>query len=193
MRSLAATCLVLALLAATGCSGDGAGTTAKPVTTTPTVTPPVRAGHAAPELEALLPDRVSGRKLDKRSATGASVPTGGNPFSRELTTFLASEGKELADLRFANAHARGGKPVVELGVFEVQGVEGDALLRAIVASSRPGAPGLESSTATVSGKRVTRLVYPGGSILYLYARGEDVYYVGTQREDLARTVLAMFP
>ena len=40
---------------------------------------------------------------------------------------------------------------------------------------------------------MTKLVYPGGSTLYLYAHDDVVYYVGTQDEALAGTILAMFP
>jgi hypothetical protein len=82
---------------------------------------------------------------------------------------------------------------LETGVFQVSGVKASALQQAIVASSRSDAPGLTSSAATLSGKRETTLVYPGGSILYLYAHGDLVYYVGTQSRALAARLLAMYP
>lgn len=110
-----------------------------------------------------------------------------------MTAFLASVGKAPTDLRFANAHDPSGKLDLETGVFQVRGVDALTLRQAIASSSRPDAPGLTISTATLSGKRVTMLVYPGGSILYLYAHHGLVFYVGTQNQALAAHVLAMYP
>ena len=169
------------MLLAGGCGGADAQPTAPPRTSTP--------ARAAPELEALLPSELSGVRLRKASATGANV-FGSDAFSREMRRFLASVGRRPTDLRFANARDPAGRLDVETGVFEVRGVDGRALRSAIVASSRPGAPGLTTSTETLAGKRVTRLVYASGSTLYLYARGGRVFYVGTQDAELASTMLA---
>ncbi len=78
-------------------------------------------------------------------------------------------------------------------MFQVRGLAATTLLRAIVASSRPNAPGLTSSRATLSGKPVTRVAYPGGSTLYLCAHHGVVYYVGTQSEPLAAKAVASLP
>ena len=43
-----------------------------------------------------------------------------------------------------------------------------ALRKAIVASSRPNAPGLIAERSTLGSKPVTTVVYPGGAVLYLY-------------------------
>jgi hypothetical protein len=110
-----------------------------------------------------------------------------------MTRFLAKHGKRPNDLRFANAQTSSSNFQIELGVFQVRGVEGSALRRAIVASSRPNASGLTASAARLAGKRVTKLVYPGGSTLYLYAHDNLVFYVGTQNEALAGTILTMLP
>ena len=110
-----------------------------------------------------------------------------------MTSFLAKHGKRPSDLRFANAQTSSRTSPIELGVFQVRGLPGSALRQAIVESSRPAAPELKASTATLSGKPVTKLVYPGGQTLYLYANGDRVFYVGTQDEALAGTILAMFP
>jgi hypothetical protein len=140
----------------------------------------------------LLPGTVDGIKLKKGSTTG-SVVFGSDAFSRHMSRFLASRGKRASDLRFANAQDPSGSLDLETGVFQVRGVKASALEEAIVDSSRPDAPGLTSSAATLSGKRVTALVYPGGSILYLYAHRDLVFYVGTQNKGLAARVLAKYP
>jgi hypothetical protein len=40
---------------------------------------------------------------------------------------------------------------------------------------------------------VTKVVYPGGAVLYLYPNGDRVFYVGTQNRALARRILATLP
>ena len=150
------------------------------------------AAHAAPELEALLPDELDGTPLRKGSTTGAVV-FGGNAFGERVTRFLAKHGKKPGDLRFANAQASPRAAEVELGVFEVKGLDGSLLRRAIVDASRPNAPGLKAVAASLAGKPVTSLVYPGGTTVYLYPHGDAVYYVGTQDTTLAERALETFP
>jgi hypothetical protein len=152
----------------------------------------VKKGHAAPDLEALLPNKINGVALKKGSTTG-SVVFGSDAFSRSMTGFLTSIGKAPTDLRFANAQDPSGALDLETGVFQLHGVAASRLRQAIVNSSRPDAPGLTISSATLSGRRVTTLVYPGGSVLYLYGHGDLVFYVGTQSEVLASRVLAQYP
>jgi hypothetical protein len=195
---------VLALVAApglvaAGCAGSdadsGERTDSPPPASGPSTAPPPApppATHAAPELEALLPSEIDGVALTKGSATGADV-FGSDAFSREMTRFLAGEGRKPADLRFANALDASQTLDVETGVFQASGVDARALKRAIVASSRPSAPGLTTSTAMLGGKRVTTLGYASGSTLYLYEQGDRVFYVGTRSEELASSVLAMLP
>jgi hypothetical protein len=184
-RLLALLALALALAAA-GCGGGSSTTTTEAATTTL----PPRVTHAAPDLEALLPGRINGVKLDKGSATGAGV-FGGDAFSREMTQRLAAAGKAPADLRFANAQSP--KTEFEIGVFEVPGMSAADLRAAIVASSRPNSPGLIAEPATLGGKPVTTVVYPGGTVLYLYEHGDHVFYIGTQNKALAAKAIGLLP
>jgi hypothetical protein len=188
----------LVLVAGCGGGGDSASppttTVAAPPTTAATTTtsrPPV--SHAAPDLEALLPGAVDGHRLEKGSTTGASVLSGGDAFSRQLTRFLAAAGKQPIDLRFANAQDPTGTFEVEVGVFQVEGMKAPALRDAIVESSRPNAPGLQVSQDTLGGKPVTSVVYPGGTALYLYEQGDHVFYVGTQSRTIAASVVERLP
>jgi hypothetical protein len=190
VRVLVPIAVAAVLLAGAGCShGGSTATTATNAGTTGTAP---AAKHAAPDLEALLPGKVEGKPLRKGSTTGAVV-FGRNAFGAAMTRFLAAHGKTPRDLRFANAQTSSSALEVEVGVFEVRGLDGAALARAIVSSSRPNAPGLTSSTATLSGRRVTKVVYPGGSTLYLYPSGDRAFYVGTQSEALAGKLLARLP
>ena len=143
--------------------------------------------HAAPGLEALLPGTIDGHRLAKGSTTGAVVLGGSNAFSSALRRILADAGKQPSDLLFANAQDSTGG--LEVGVFRVRGLAAPALRDAIVRSSRPNAPDLDVSRVVLGGTPVTKLVYPGGSALYLYAHEGVVYYVGTQDEALAGRIL----
>ena len=78
---------------------------------------------------------------------------------------------------------------VEIGVFHVRGLAPSALRDAIVRSSRPNAPGLAVSNVILGGTRVTKVVYPGGATLYLYAHDGVVYYLGTPDEALAARIV----
>jgi hypothetical protein len=188
-RLLALLALVLALGAA-GCGGGGGSSSTTTEAAAPTTTLPPRVSHAAPDLEALLPGSIDGVKLEKGSATGAGV-FGGDAFSREMTRRLSAAGKAPADLRFANA--QNPKTELEIGVFEVPGMSAADLRAAIVASSRPNAPGLLAEPATLGGKPVTTVVYPSGTVLYLYEHGDHVFYIGTQSKALAVRAIGLLP
>ena len=62
-----------------------------------------------------------------------------------------------------------------------------------MASSRPNAPGLIAEPSTLGGKQVTTMVYPGGTVLYLYPQGERVFYIGTQNKTLAEKAIGLLP
>jgi hypothetical protein len=174
--------LALAVVLA-GCGSEETATT--------TTAPPANAAHAAPDLEALLPDAVDGKRLLKGSTTGAAV-FGGNAFGRVMTKFLLAHGKRPQDLRFANARSR--SLALEVGAFQVRGIAATALRGAIVAASRPNAQGLEATLVSLAGRRATKLVYPGGATLYLHPDGDGiVYHVATQNKALARRALARLP
>jgi hypothetical protein len=181
--------LIAPLAALVVLAGCGSKKSTPPTTTAP---PPTATGvsHAAPDLEAMLPARFDGDRLAKGSTTGAVV-FGGDAFSRGLRKFLAARCRSPADLRFANAQSAA--LGLETGVFQVNGIPGTALARGIVAASRPNAPGLTAQPGTLDGKAVTRVVYPGGQVLYLYPHGNLVFYVGTQSEAQARNVIALLP
>ena len=183
MKRLALAVAVVVVAAGCGSSKHAATTTAAAPTST-------GVSHAAPDLEAMLPGSLDGKSLKKGSTTGAVV-FGGDAFSRLLKTFLRSAGKSPSDLRFANAQSRALD--LEAGVFNVPGIAGTKLAQAIVDATKPNSPGLAATPETVGGKAVTRMLYPGGSLLYLYPHGELVFYVGTQSARRAGEVLSQLP
>jgi len=190
-RLLALLALALALGAA-GCGGGGSSETTTTEAAAPTTSAQPEPSHVVPALEALLPGAINGTKLQKGSALGPQV-FGGDAFSRVMTQRLKAAGKAPADLRFANAQDPKGKLEFEVGVFEVPGMKASDLAAAIVASSRPNAPGLFVDHSTLGGKPVTTIVYPGGTVLYLYEQGGRVFYIGTQSKPLAVKAIGLLP
>ena len=178
---------LVVVLALAACGGKSATPTTTRTTTS--TTPRQSVSHSAPALERLLPASVDGHRLQKGSATGAVVLSGSNAFSTALRRILARNGKQPSDLLFANARDPTGALELEVGAFQVRGLAAQALSKAIVLSSRPNAPGLAVSHVILDGTPVTKVVYPGGSTLYLDPRGTVVYYVGTQDEALAGRIL----
>jgi hypothetical protein len=172
--------VALLLVLVTGCSAVRGGT---PTDTVRDVT------HAAPDLEALLPDSVESVPLLKSSTLGAR----GNAFQRSIAASLRRLGKDPAELRFANGADYSNRISVEVGVFEAPGVAAAALSRAIVRGSQVTQPALRVSRTTVAGKPVTTLLFPGSSRLYLYGKGDRVFYAGSTDPRQAAGILKRFP
>jgi hypothetical protein len=179
---LRALLVALALLAA-GCAAVRGGTP------TDTVGP---LSHAAPDLEALLPDSVESVPLLKSSNAGAAAVQGG-AFRRSLARSLRRLGKKPEELRSATAADFSNRISVEIGVFEARGVGARALTAAVVRASRSDVPDLKVTRAVVAGRSVTTLLYPGSSKLYLYGRGDRVFYVGSTDPQQAAGILRRFP
>jgi len=176
LRALA---VLLALLVA-GCSTTRGGTPTDTVG---------KVDHAAAELEALLPDSIEGVPLLKSSTTGAR----GNAFNRSMAASLRRLGKDPAELRFASGADFSNRISTEVGVFEARGVGAAALKRAIVTASQRSTPALRIAIGDVGGKRVTTLLFPGSSKLYLYGRGDRVFYVATVDPKQAAGILSGYP
>jgi hypothetical protein len=195
LRAVAPVVAAAAIAVASGCGGSGSSavptSTAAAVPTGPETTP--QGSHDAPELEAQLPRRVAGVRLERGSATGDVVLAGGSPFAATMAKLLEDAGKQPSDLRWANARDPQGTVEVEVGAFEVSGMTSAELARAIVEASRPGAPGLRVSEQDFGPRRVTTIVYPSGTRLHLYEHGDVVFYVGAQQDALVRKALAALP
>jgi hypothetical protein len=138
---------------------------------------------------------VRGKKVAKVSADGEEVfrKYGGAAWSRAMKQFLTQNGKSPSDLVYAQMWDPAGGLAFDAGAFRLAGVGAPALRKAIVESSRPGAPGLKVSGGTLAGRPVTRVVYASGAKLYLYEHGDVVFYAGAGNEKLAADIVAMFP
>ena len=185
--------LVLLVMVAAACGSNSSTPTPSAPASAPasitSIPTPGPEGADAPDLEALLPDTLTGVTLDKASTTGGAV-LGDDPFSESLKAFLATQGKAPGDLRYAQVWDPDDSIHLDAGVFEVKGLPAATLRDAIVEASRPGAPGLSTQESVVGGKAVTVVLYPSGSQLTLYPTGERVFYVGSVDESVTEAFLA---
>ena len=147
--------------------------------------------HAAPDLEALLPDKLNETALTTESDTGDAVL---DAWTRVMVTFLTKVGKTPADLELAQAYDAASGLDVSVMAFRLKGVPAADLQQAVSDGLIAGSPALEKSVVTLSGKEVTKLASAeDGWNTYLYPKGDVVYVVGTSDETLAATALSTIP
>jgi len=146
--------------------------------------PPSIAPHAAPELEALLPDKLGGREVTKESQTGVGMGT------TDADPLLAPFGKHPSDLTLAQGSVMpgNGQPAALLGVERVAGVPGAQLLAAILGTM----PDAKVSQVTLGGRQVTLVEY-GAWPVWMYAASDGVYSVGLAGETAAAEFFARLP
>lgn len=148
--------------------------------------------HADPALEAMLPARLGGVVLVVESQAGTDLATGSAAFD----AFLAGLGKTRADFTVASAYAQGGLKAAA-GAWRVKGADTAALMPAFktTVQASSAAP-LVSAEQTLAGKQVTRIGDPGqmarGS-LYVFARGDTLFFVQTPDPSLAAEALEKLP
>jgi hypothetical protein len=148
--------------------------------------------HADPELEAMLPAKLGGVVLVVESQAGTDLATGSAAFD----AFLAGLGKTRADFTLASAYAQGGLKAAA-GAWRVRGADTAALLPAFKATVQTSsATPLVTTGETLAGKEVTRIGDPGqmarGS-LYVFARGDTLFFVQTPDPALAAEAVEKLP
>jgi hypothetical protein len=148
--------------------------------------------HADRALEALLPAKLGGVVLVVESQAGIDLATGGAAFD----AFLSGLGKTRADFTVASAYAQGGLRAAA-GAWRVKGADTSTLLPAFqttvqTSSTTP----LVAAEETIAGKQVTRIGDPGQMArgpLYVFARGDTLFFVQTPDPVLAAEALEKLP
>jgi len=145
--------------------------------------------HAAPDLEALLPQSLGGVALTIESQTGTELSTNSAAFD----TFLKTLGKTRADFTLASAYAAGGLKGAA-GIWRVNGADSSALMDAFKAALQASSNvPLTVADETVAGHPVTRIGAPGELAqgpLYAFARPDMILFVQTPEPDLASEAIA---
>lgn len=146
----------------------------------PSEPPPTPAPHAAPELEALLPDRVGDVALLKSSQTGVEMGLAADD------PILQQFGKQPADIASATAMpAR--PPLLAVGVTRLRGVSAADLLAAQLSQ----VPAEAVSETSLAGRPATYVTYGAWPVWYLAAG--DLLYAIVGTEEQAAEVAAALP
>ena len=147
--------------------------------------PAISAGrHAAPDIEALLPQTLGGVALTIESQAGTDLSTNSAAFA----SFLKTLGKTRADFNLASAYAPGGLKGAA-GIWRVTGTDPTQLIDAFkVALQASSNVPLNIVEETIAGHPVTRIGAPGELAqgpLYAFARSNMILFVQTPDPALA--------
>jgi hypothetical protein len=148
--------------------------------------------HADPQLEAMLPVKLGGVVLVVESQAGTDLATDSAAFD----AFLSGLGKTRADFTVASAYAQGGLKGAA-GAWRVRGADAAALLPAFKKTVQTSsATPLVAAEETVAGKKVTRIGDMGQMArgpLYVFTRGDTLFFVQTPDPALAAEALEKLP
>jgi len=155
--------------------------------------PPETDSHDAPELEALLPDKVKDTPLALQSWTGETILTD-DGWSNSLNQFLSSNGKTATDLRVAQAYDPTQNFDGSVGIYKIAGITPQKMQDALIAAWKVDFPDAPSSTIKVDGKDVTKVDFGEDALdSYLYIRGDDVFDIETSDESIVAAAIAALP
>jgi hypothetical protein len=155
--------------------------------------PPETDSHDAPELEALLPDKVKDTPLALQSWTGDTILTD-DGWSNSLKQFLASNGKTATDLRVAQAYDPTQAFDGSVGIYKIAGISPQKMQEALIAAWKVDFPDAPSTTIKVDGKDVTKVDFGEDALdSYLYIRGDDVFDIETSDQSIVAAAIAALP
>lgn len=150
--------------------------------------------HAAPDLEKQLPSSAAGVALSQVSYVGTDV-LGTDAASTALSAAVTALGRKPENLRIAEAFDPSGTNTWYVDAFELDGVSGTELSKAVrTAWLGAGSSGVTSSSQTIGGKKVTRLDRgPDAPADTVYVHGAFVFDIGTSDAGVIKAVLAKLP
>jgi hypothetical protein len=150
------------------------------------------ARHADPALEVMLPRSLGGVSLVVESQAGTALSTNSAAFD----AFLKVQDKSRRDFTVASAYAKSGLPAA-VGAWRVEGGRPDALLPAFKAALQASsATPLDIGLEQLSGREVTRIGKEGQLAqgpLYVFARGDTLFFVQTAKRSLAEEAMGKLP
>ena len=155
--------------------------------------PPVADTHDAPELEALLPDKLMDTPLQLQSWTGETILTD-DGWSNSLNAFLTAQQKKPADLRVAQAYDATQSFDGSVGIYKVAGISPQKMRDALIAAWKVDFPDAPSTTIKVDGKDLTKVDFGEDALdSYLYIRGDDVFDIETSDQSIVAAAIAALP
>ncbi len=153
--------------------------------------------HDAPDLEALLPTTVAGIPLTTESVLGSTY-LGDDAWSTAVRAELTKAKKTDDDLRIAVAYDPSGDPrQLSITLYRAEGVDTNALLKAMVDSYAAQEPPFTITKTTIAEKAVTKAVASDGADdsldIYWYVNDGNIYDVETTDDGLAGAAIAALP
>ncbi len=182
-----------------GAASPGVATPAATASPTPTEAPSVAVPspstsdilHGAPELEALLPTSFRGEPVMTFSMDAAGISeSGAGP---ALFPLVDAAGGDHTKMGFAYA-STGETTTFNLIVMAGGGIDGQKLVDAYAGDAVATGESLSSSSVTLGGRTVTRLVSPASNPLgdlWIFAVGDVMYGVQSKDETIASELIGL--
>jgi hypothetical protein len=151
--------------------------------------------HAAPELEARLPDTLGGVAMTKLSLDGADfLSYGTSEGQTQVRSMLQQLGKGEADLLVAQAYDATGGSNDQAAIFQVKGADPAKLLTLWVAAQAAATANMVHATPVIIDGHVLTKLEDASSVptrtSYAWSSGDAIIIVGSENETIVKEVLA---
>lgn len=147
--------------------------------------------NADQDLEALLPDEIGGKKIQKLSMTGDTF-MGSGESTEELEALLTQLGKQPSDLSVAFA----GTEAAAIIAFRIKGVDANTFYNGFLAAAA-GEDVANISDITIAGKSAKKLVDAEQTVSYLYLTGDALFTItaltGAIPDDILNEIFTKLP
>jgi hypothetical protein len=153
--------------------------------------------HAAPDLEATLPDQLGGQPMQKLSFAGDAFSQMGSTGDQEFKDFLERLNAQPQDISVAVAGGEIGTNSVSVAAFRVKGANADTLETEFRNSmDQDASQKLTWTDETIGGKSVVTTTDPADTEqgkVYVYAKGDTIFFVTSPDPSVATEAITKLP
>ncbi len=151
--------------------------------------------HAAPALEATLPDSINGQQVQKFSfslAQLSAISGSTSDTDKAFTNWVQSLGKNPSDVNVAAGNSTG-TPRITVVAIQVSGADPSTMLSKFQQSLQQ--QNITATQTTVGGKTVLQLSDPTqtGTVSYAYARNDILYMAQSTDASAAQAAVQALP
>jgi hypothetical protein len=145
-------------------------------------------------LEDLLPDELGGQPLQKTSMKGADFLDSGTTDNQDFKDFLQRLGAQPDDISVAIGFAMTGDSQNSIFAFRVKGVAQDKLTDEFKTSiEQDSSTKLTWQDETIGGKSVVTTTDPDQGKIYVYPKGDTIFFVTSTDASVAEEALSQLP
>jgi hypothetical protein len=145
-------------------------------------------------LEDLLPDELGGQPLQKTSMKGADFLDSGTTDNQDFKDFLERLGAQPDDISVAIGFALTGDSQNSIFAFRVKGVAQDKLTDEFKTSiEQDSSTKLTWQDETIGGKSVVTTTDPDQGKIYVYPKGDTIFFVTSTDASVAEEALSQLP